>query len=102
MTVKLIRDRVPVDDGGQEIGRVEGRELLLRLFDKLQEETLEAWHAWRDGDDELVVELADCLEVLHALAEGAGIPWGAVEAARRAKHRERGGFALGRLYERTD
>jgi predicted house-cleaning noncanonical NTP pyrophosphatase (MazG superfamily) len=102
VTAKLIRDRVPVDDGGREVGRVDGDERVVYLFDKLGEETLEAWHAWRDGDDKLVGELADCLEVLLALAEDAGIPWGAVEAARRAKHRERGGFALGRLYERAD
>jgi predicted house-cleaning noncanonical NTP pyrophosphatase (MazG superfamily) len=99
MTVKLIRDLVPVDDGGREIGRAEGRERVARPFDKLHEETGEAHEAWLLDDPGLVGELADCLEVLRALAAGVGIPWSAVEAARRVKHRERGGFTRGRLYE---
>jgi predicted house-cleaning noncanonical NTP pyrophosphatase (MazG superfamily) len=102
MTIKLIRDRVPVDDGGQVVGHVHGCERVVYLFSKLEEEILEAWHAWRDGDKGLVTELADCLKVLLALAEGTGIGWAAVDSARQRKALERGGFTLGRLYERSD
>lgn len=102
MTIKLIRDRVPVDDGGREFAAVQGSGRIAFLFDKLHEETSEASEAWSAGDDGLVTELADCLEVLLALAEATGISEGAVEAARQAKLRERGGFTLGRLYELAD
>jgi predicted house-cleaning noncanonical NTP pyrophosphatase (MazG superfamily) len=86
---------VPVSYGGREVGRVEGAERIDRLFDKLDEEGAEAREAWRT-DEGLLLELADCLEVLGALIVACGFSWDQVEKARAAKAQERGGFTLGR------
>lgn len=99
MRIKLIRDRVPVNDGGREVGQAQERERIAYLFDKLHEEANEAAEAWLLEDGGLVTELADCWEVLLALAEATGIGWPAVNNARQTKVLERGSFTLGRLYE---
>jgi predicted house-cleaning noncanonical NTP pyrophosphatase (MazG superfamily) len=96
---KLVRDRIP------EIIRADGKEPTTRVlsdeeFDrelraKLVEEATEALAA--TCSDELAVELADVLEVVQALAEMAGIPFGEIERLRRERADTRGGFSS-RLY----
>ncbi|MEW2415336.1 nucleoside triphosphate pyrophosphohydrolase [Streptomyces sp. NPDC046866] len=94
MTTKLIRDRIP------EIAAARGQQLDIRvagsaeaaelLVDKLEEEALEV--AAADDRDNLLDELADVLEVLHALTRICGWSIDDLEQARRRKHTERGGF----------
>lgn len=87
---KLVRDRIPeiIRANGREpvteIADVAGYQELLR--DKLTEEVAEFLES---GD---VEELADVMEVLHALAEAAGISSAELERIRAAKADERGGF----------
>ena len=92
MTVynKLVRDRIP------EIIRQNGSECDTRTLDqhefqhhlkiKLKEEVAE----YLDSDS--VDELADIMEVLHALAAVHGVDAGELERLRQEKAEARGGF----------
>jgi predicted house-cleaning noncanonical NTP pyrophosphatase (MazG superfamily) len=81
----LIRDRVPVDDGGRLVGHVHRDERIAYLFAKLHEEADEAREAWLAGGEGLEFELADCWEVLLALAEATGVGRREVYHARQRK-----------------
>lgn len=93
---KLVRDRIP------EIIRASGREPLVEvatgaefgqlLRAKLQEEVAEFLDS---GTPE---ELADILEVLHALAREVGVTPDSLEELRRTKAEERGGFSEGYVW----
>jgi predicted house-cleaning noncanonical NTP pyrophosphatase (MazG superfamily) len=90
---KLVRDRIP------EIIQSEGRRPVTRELDaasyrqallaKLIEEAHEAAHATA-GD--LPGELADLLEVLHALTVTTGMSWPQLLALAEDKRSQRGGF----------
>ena len=90
---KLIRDRIP------EIIREEGKECEVEvmgedeyrqaLLEKLVEEAEEAAKA---GDGELVVEIADLLEVIDAVLDVWGIPEVEVMEIKRERCQMRGGF----------
>jgi predicted house-cleaning noncanonical NTP pyrophosphatase (MazG superfamily) len=96
---KLIRDRVPVDDGGREGARAFGNEYSGLLLDKLVEEAEEARGAFVEGTPErMAEELADVLEVLQAAAVHLSGGWGHVLHLQALKHARRGGFTLGRTY----
>ena len=90
---KLIRDRLPEIMRGQGLAvfdrRLDDDEFIVALGDKLVEEAHEARAA---SPDEIAGELADVLEVVHALAQVHGLSLQDVEAARQAKRAERGGF----------
>ena len=87
---KLVRDRIP------EIIRASGKSCVTRVLDdaeyiaaldlKLQEE-LNEYLA-----DSSMEELADLLEVMMAAAEARGHTFDEVEAIRRNKAAQRGGF----------
>ncbi|MFI8879503.1 nucleoside triphosphate pyrophosphohydrolase [Streptomyces sp. NPDC055243] len=91
---KLVRDRIPEiirAEGTKPITYVAGsQEYRSRLRDKLGEEVAEFLSA-----DEAVAlgELADVLEVVHALAADLGTDSAGLESVRQAKARERGVFA---------
>jgi predicted house-cleaning noncanonical NTP pyrophosphatase (MazG superfamily) len=92
---KLVRDRIP------EIARRNGQDPIVHTADrdeyrrllwaKLGEETQEFLTA--EDQSESVGELADVLEVVHALAAELGVPLDELERIRAVKARERGGFA---------
>jgi predicted house-cleaning noncanonical NTP pyrophosphatase (MazG superfamily) len=92
--MKLVRDRVP------EIIRATGAEPVVftaaadqvagLLRSKLEEEAAEAAEA--DSPDDLAGELADVLEVVHALADTLGLTPADLEELRLAKRADRGGF----------
>lgn len=90
---KLIRDRLPEIMRGQGLAvfdrRLDDAEFVVALGEKLVEEAHEARLA---GPGEIAGELADVLEVVHALAEVHGLSLQDVETARQAKRAERGGF----------
>ncbi len=90
---KLIRDRLPEIMRGQGLAvfdrRLDDAEYVAALGEKLVEEAHEARLA---NPDEIAGELADVLEVVHALAQVHGLSLQDVEAARQAKRAERGGF----------
>jgi predicted house-cleaning noncanonical NTP pyrophosphatase (MazG superfamily) len=88
---KLVRDKIP------DIIRAEGLDPIIHVADdqeyaaglraKLTEEVGE----FLASDD--LEELADILEVLHALAENIGSSPAELEEKRAAKAAQRGGFA---------
>lgn len=93
MNGKLVRDRIP------EIIRATGHHPTIRqahpdelsqlLIDKLGEEVQEY------KSDRTIDELADIVEVVHALAATHGLDRDALEAVRHRKYAERGGFTAG-------
>ncbi|WP_329374786.1 nucleoside triphosphate pyrophosphohydrolase [Streptomyces sp. NBC_01483] len=91
---KLVRDRIPQivrEDGAEPVTYVAGpEEYRNRLRDKLGEEVAEFLAA---DDAKAPEELADVLEVLHALAADLGVDAGQLEKIRKVKASERGGFA---------
>ncbi|RZI46845.1 nucleoside triphosphate pyrophosphohydrolase [Candidatus Finniella inopinata] len=96
---KLTRDKMPDImrslniDGLVRI--MDADEYLMRLQDKLLEEAKEVIAA--KTPDEYVEELADVLEVMHALANRLGLSYEQIEEKRQEKKREKGGFE-GRVY----
>ena len=98
---KLVRDRIPeiLEAKGIEASFREcadETEHLDRLAAKLREEADEFF---RDRNAE---ELADVLEVVHALAERLGLDPSEVEALRARKKDERGGFSKRLVLLRTE
>ena len=91
---KLIRDKLPqiMRDAGLKVfdRRLEDAEFVQSLKVKLGEETAEV--AVATSADEVLGELADVMEVVLALADAHGFTAVDLEAARRAKFEERGGF----------
>ena len=91
---KLIRDRLPAIMRAQGLQvfdrRLNDAEFIAALKDKLVEEAQEVGAA--TSQDDLIDELADVMEVIAALAEASGVTPGEIEARRRAKRAERGGF----------
>ncbi len=95
---KLVRDRIPEiisANGGNPRAEILSSDAYTSSLDeKLIEEVQELLDA--DVAHRLE-ELADVLEVMHALAENHGFGWEAVEVVRREKAEQRGGFG-GRVF----
>ena len=89
MTAKLVRDRTPERFGGRVLEELSGDPYAAALRAKLQKEVSEYLEA---SDPE---ELADVLEVLHALAALHGLSPAELEARRASKAAERGDFGRG-------
>lgn len=92
---KLIRDKIPgiikITGKTPNIRTLTDHEYEVALKSKLQEETKEYVKA--GNDNEAVKELADVLEVIHALTEIHGTSVEEVEDVRIRKKEERGGFS---------
>src|SRR5450759_5274677 len=90
---KLVRDKIPDvirQAGGDPNTLVLSREdYSLALAAKLHEEVEELLLA---PDESRAEELADVLEVLHAVANHYQIEWAIVEEVGRKKREDRGGF----------
>ena len=82
---KLVRDRIPELFGGHS-RPLDETEYRHALREKLQEEVAESLES---GD---VLELADILEVVYALAKLDGVSSAELERQRAAKAEERGSF----------
>lgn len=90
---KLIRDRIPehikANGGEYEIKVLNAGEFEPALRKKLVEEAVELQKA---GEEELVNEMADVLELLRSTAELHGIDFKLVEEKQVSKREKRGGF----------
>lgn len=91
---KLVRDRIPevIERAGKTCTtrRLEEIEYIQELKKKSQEELTEYLQA--SDDESALEELADLLEVMHALAKCHGADIEEVERIRKRKAAERGGF----------
>lgn len=91
---KLVRDRIP------EIIESAGLDFSTRVLDdqeyikELKKKSLEELQEYMDADnkEDAIEELADVLEIIHALAESHGSSIEEVEKVRRKKADKRGGF----------
>ena len=87
---KLVRDRIPeIIRGAGKIcsARILPQEEYIAALDAKLREELEEYQA-----DKSMEELADLLEVMHAVIEARGHTFEEVEALRREKAEMRGGF----------
>ncbi|EIT84861.1 hypothetical protein A374_14255 [Fictibacillus macauensis ZFHKF-1] len=91
---KLVRDRIPaiIEQSGKTCRTkiVDDNEYREALQKKSYEEFEEYIQA--TTDEQAVEELADLLEVMHALARVHGVSFAEVEAVRKEKADKRGGF----------
>lgn len=92
---KLVRDKILslMQEQGSKLYTMQlnDKDFQKQLKLKLVEEALEVQHA--SNKENITEELADILEVVHALAKAHDINLKDVEAAQKAKHETKGGFA---------
>jgi predicted house-cleaning noncanonical NTP pyrophosphatase (MazG superfamily) len=96
---KLVRDRIPeiIESNGKKakVKELDSSTYVRELKAKLEEEWKE--YLGSTSDDEAMEELCDILEILHAFAHVHGSSFEELEAIRKKKFHERGGFEK-RLY----
>lgn len=91
---KLVRDRIPevISGTGKTFSTriLDNKEYIKELKNKSFEELEEYVNA--ENNDDAIEELADLLEIIHALAECHGASFERVEEERQKKAEKRGGF----------
>lgn len=95
---KIVRDNIIslLEGAGVKVHRlpIESENQRLRLYkQKLLEEAQEVCQC--QSQDELLEELADCLEVLHGMFSFLGVNMERIDQARLAKRKQKGGFTNG-------
>lgn len=91
---KLVRDRIPeiIESSGKQFStRILSDEEYIKELKKKSFEELEEYVNTRNNED-AIEELADLLEIIHALAEFHGASIEKVEEVRKRKAEKRGGF----------
>lgn len=91
---KLVRDRIPeiIESSGKQFStRILSDEEYIKELKKKSFEELEEYVNTRNNED-AIEELADLLEIIHALAEFHGASFEKVEEVRKRKAEKRGGF----------
>jgi predicted house-cleaning noncanonical NTP pyrophosphatase (MazG superfamily) len=101
---KLVRDKVPsaieADGHSYEIDVLSPDDYILELKRKLVEEAQEALAS--STRDQLVVELADLLEVMMSLATSSAVSMADLDVVRTRRRAERGGFEHRLLLRHVD
>ncbi len=101
---KLVRDNVPsaIEADGHSccVEVLAANDYISALKRKLVEEAREALES--STQDELLLELADLSEVILSLSSASGIAPEAVEATRRRRREDRGGFGRRLLLRYVD
>jgi predicted house-cleaning noncanonical NTP pyrophosphatase (MazG superfamily) len=91
---KLVRDRIPeiIESTGKRFSTrtLNNEDYIKELKNKSREELEEYLNA--ENDKDAIEELADLLEIIHALAECHGASFKEVEKVRQKKAEKRGGF----------
>jgi predicted house-cleaning noncanonical NTP pyrophosphatase (MazG superfamily) len=91
---KLVRDRIPeiIRQSGKTFNtrKLTSQEFIIELRNKAKEELNE--YTKSTSNHEAAEELADLLEVMHALAEQHGYSFNQIEEIRKVKAEDRGGF----------
>lgn len=97
---KLVRDRIPdvIEENGETptVHVAADEEYSERLVEKLDEEVAE----YRESRD--IDELADILEVVHAIRKDQGVTEEELQNIREQKAEERGRFEEGIVLERVE
>lgn len=91
---KLVRDRIPeiIESAGKQFStRILSDEEYINELKKKSFEELEEYVNTTNNED-AIEELADLLEIIHALAEYHGASFEKVEEVRKRKAEKRGGF----------
>lgn len=100
---KLVRDKVPesIEQKGELVThtKVSGDHLVKALKAKLLEESIEVMDAQSTSDT--LEELADVLEVIHAISKHLNISMKSIEENRKQKRSKRGGFDEGIVLVKT-
>ena len=96
---KLVRDNIPeitrANDGIPFTRILNDKEFNIKLNEKLIEEVKE----YLESED--ILELADILEVIHAIIEAKGYSFKELEEIRLEKSKKRGGFKKKILLEKV-
>ncbi|MFD1423917.1 phosphoribosyl-ATP pyrophosphohydrolase [Laceyella tengchongensis] len=91
---KLVRDLIPqvIEQAGKKCNTriLDDQEYIVELHKKLGEEVSEYLHS--QSNQEALEELADILELLHALTTYHGYTLHDLESLRQKKAEQRGGF----------
>jgi predicted house-cleaning noncanonical NTP pyrophosphatase (MazG superfamily) len=91
---KLVRDRIPeiIESTGKKFTTriLNNEEYITELKTKSFEELQE--YVATENNEDAIEELADLLEIIHALSEYHGSSIEKVEAVRKEKAEKRGGF----------
>ena len=91
---KLVRDLIPniIEETGKNFSTriLDNDEYVTELKKKSQEELQEYFEA--KDDESAIEELADLLEIIHALSKSHGADFDKVEEVRVKKAAKRGGF----------
>ncbi|MCM3401118.1 nucleoside triphosphate pyrophosphohydrolase [Cytobacillus oceanisediminis] len=91
---KLVRDRIPeiiAETGKNYSTRILDQEEFIQELKKKSIEELDEYLN-TNNDEKAIEELADLLEVVHALAETHGVSIEKVEELRKQKAKKRGSF----------
>ncbi|MCS0823912.1 nucleoside triphosphate pyrophosphohydrolase [Cytobacillus firmus] len=91
---KLVRDRIPeiiAESGKNYSTRILDQEEFIKELKKKSIEELDEYLN-TNNDEKAIEELADLLEVVHALAETHGVSIEKVEELRKQKAKKRGSF----------
>lgn len=84
---KLVRDRIPeiIENTGKRFSTkiLDNQEYIKELRNKTREELDEYLYA--ENDNDAIEELADLLEIIHALAECHGASFSELEEVRQRK-----------------
>ncbi|EIJ78318.1 hypothetical protein PB1_12179 [Bacillus methanolicus PB1] len=91
---KLVRDRIPeiIESTGKQFStRILSNEEYIKELKKKSFEELEEYVNTSNNED-AIEELADLLEIIHAIAEYHGSSFEKVEEVRKRKAEKRGGF----------
>lgn len=91
---KLVRDRIPeiIQETGKQFStRILTNEEYIKEIQKKSFEELKEYINTRNND-EAIEELADLLEIIHALADIHGTSIEKIDEVRKQKRNKRGGF----------
>ncbi len=104
---KLVRDRIPeiIESHGKKpfIRRVEGRERIAAISEKILEEAIELYNELnRENRDEILKESADVFEIVLAALQTQGFTLDDLLQRAQSRRRQRGGFEKGLFLDQVN
>jgi predicted house-cleaning noncanonical NTP pyrophosphatase (MazG superfamily)/HKD family nuclease len=104
---KLVRDRIPeiIESHGKKpfIRRVEGKERITAISEKILEEAIELYSELNSGNrDEILKESADVFEIVLAALQTQGFTLDDLLHRAQSRRRQRGGFEKGLFLDQVN